>query len=167
MSGNDFICCFGEHQVADLTSSIDVVDLLQGMSVPETDALVCSATACCKNASLVGVPSNSLDCSCVFAELGNWVAALQVPNHEFVVVSSACKLVSVKRPLESANLLFVAKVAMHNRIADSEVSADHHSVAGSCTYDLVVPGDCTHSAQMAFHCSHLLALHCIPDLSVS
>jgi hypothetical protein len=46
MGAHYFICCPGEHQIANLRAGVHIVDVLKGQSVPEADALVGSASSC-------------------------------------------------------------------------------------------------------------------------
>ncbi len=45
MGRNDFIDVFAESEVADLGPGVNIVDWLEGVCVPETDAAVCGAAA--------------------------------------------------------------------------------------------------------------------------
>lgn len=87
---NNFIGCFGEHQIANLAACVDVVDWLQSMSVPESDAFITCATSTCEKSFLVWVPSNSFDCGIMLTEFGEGLFTMKVPDHKFVIVSSAC-----------------------------------------------------------------------------
>jgi hypothetical protein len=89
MGGNDFVGGFGEHQIADLRASIDVVDWLKSVCVPETNATIGSTSTSGKKTSLVGVPCDCFDSSLMLAELGGSLFASIVPYHKFVVVASA------------------------------------------------------------------------------
>jgi hypothetical protein len=46
MRAHYFICCPGEHQIANLGAGVHIVDILKSQSVPEADSLVCSASTC-------------------------------------------------------------------------------------------------------------------------
>ena len=87
MSRNDFICCFREHEVAHLGPSIDVVDWLEAVGVPEPNASVCGTATCCQQSGLIWVPSNSFHCSLVLTEFCLGTLRMLVPNHQFVVVT--------------------------------------------------------------------------------
>ena len=90
MSGDDFICGLGEHQIANLRSSINVVDWLKSMSVPESNATISSTSTCCEKSSLVWIPGNGFDGGIMFAELSSSLFTSVVPDHKFVIVSSTC-----------------------------------------------------------------------------
>jgi len=44
MCADDFVCVFGEHEIANLRTSINIVDWLESVGVPETNASICSST---------------------------------------------------------------------------------------------------------------------------
>ena len=46
-----------------------------------------------------------------------------VPNHEFVVVSSACELLAIEGPLKATYFLLMPSVSVSDAIACSQVSA--------------------------------------------
>ena len=71
MCWNNFVCGLGEHQVTNLWTGVDVVNWLEGMSVPETDASIGCTSTSGKEARLVGIPSDSFDGSLMLAELGD------------------------------------------------------------------------------------------------
>ena len=54
MRGDELVDVFGEHQVADLTASLDGPEVLELDSVPELDGAVLGATTGSQQALLVG-----------------------------------------------------------------------------------------------------------------
>jgi len=88
MGGDNFICSLRKHQIANLRSSIDVVDLLKSMGVPESNATISSASTCCKKSSLVWIPCNGFDGRLMLAKLGSSLFTSVVPDHKFVIISS-------------------------------------------------------------------------------
>lgn len=61
---------------------------LQGVRVPESDVSVSCASSCRQEAVLVGGPADSFHSCCVLVELHKWFVRVQVPNHEFIIVST-------------------------------------------------------------------------------
>jgi hypothetical protein len=45
MSADDLVDILGEHKVADLRSRVNATNRLEGVSVPEADASVCSSSS--------------------------------------------------------------------------------------------------------------------------
>jgi hypothetical protein len=89
MGGNNFVCGFGKHQVAYLRSSINVVDWLKSMSVPESNTTIGSTSTCRQKPSLVWVPGNRFDSRLMLAELSGSLFASIVPYHKFVIITTA------------------------------------------------------------------------------
>ena len=69
MCGHKLIHILGEHEVADLTASLDGVEHLQFARVPKLDGPVLGATTWGKQALLVGGPGDGFDSGLVLAEL--------------------------------------------------------------------------------------------------
>ena len=87
---HELIASLGEHEVADLRAGVNAVDRLIGVCVPKSDASVRSSTASRQQAGLVGVPSDGLHSRLVLPKLGQMLIALQVPYHQFIIITSAC-----------------------------------------------------------------------------
>jgi hypothetical protein len=146
MSWYDFVCCFWEHKVTHLWTCVDVVYWLKAMSVPEADAPVSGASSCGQQAVLVWVPSNSFYSCLMLTELCQGIISVHVPYHKLIIIASACKLLSIERPLKAANLLFMSSMSMSDAIACSQISAENHSVSGPRADSWAVPRNSTDPA---------------------
>lgn len=154
MSRYKLISRLGEHQIAHLGASVNVVDRLQTMRVPEPDASVGGATSSREQTILIWVPSYGFNCSLVLAELCKSVRGVHVPYHELVVIASTCELLPIEGPFESADLLLVASVPMGYGVGSSKVPAKDHSVSRASGYGGSIPRNSTDSPQMSAKCSN-------------
>jgi hypothetical protein len=90
-----------------------------------------------------------------------------LPNHEFVVVTSTCKSsLVVRTPSETANLLSMSEELL-NSLWGANVSHENCFIFTTTCNERVRPGCCTHSMQMTTHCTNLLLLLYVPDLYLS
>lgn len=148
MSWNDFVCCFGEHQVAHLRASVDMIDWLKSMSVPESNTSVGGTSTSGKKTCLIWIPCNGFDRSIMLTKFSLSLLWVQVPNHKFVIISSTCQLLSIKWPFKSANFLFMACMSMSNWILNSQIPTQNHPISGPSTDCWSIPGDRADSASM-------------------
>jgi hypothetical protein len=88
MSRNNFVCRFGEHQIANLRTCVHIIYWRKAVSVPETNASVRGTTSSGQEAVLIGVPSDSFDGCLVLTELCLSILGMHVPDHELVIVSA-------------------------------------------------------------------------------
>ena len=123
MSRHYFICCFREHQVANLRPSVNVVDWLQAVGVPEPDASVCSTATRGQETILIWIPGNCFYCGLMLTEFCLSTFRMLVPNHQFVIISSACELLAIEGPLKATYFLLMPSMSMSDAIACSQVSA--------------------------------------------
>ena len=77
-----------EHQVTDLTSSVDRVQGRQHVSVPESDVSISSSTTRSQKTTLVRTPTDSFYGRCVLAELDKGLVGVERPNQKFIIVAS-------------------------------------------------------------------------------
>ena len=82
-------------------------------SVPESDALVSSATARSNQPMLVGRPGQGFDCGLVIRESDHWGGVVQPPDVELIVVAARGQLSIIRRPLQSADLHIAYLWSMH------------------------------------------------------
>ena len=73
---------------------------------------------------MVRAPSDSFYCSLVLGELCDWLVAVLVPYHKFVIIATAGKLLAVVGPLESAHFLLVAHVLVSYAIFDPKITTN-------------------------------------------
>lgn len=166
--GRDYLIdSLWEHKVADLWASVNVVDGLQGVSVPEPNASVGSSSSWSKKTVLMGRPTDGFDSSSVVRELGLGLGTGQRPNHQLVVVSTWSQLLSVETPLQTADFLSVTLKLHHNLLTVSEISVENVMVAAASTDLVPVPSYCSNPWQMASEIADLHALLSVPDLSFS
>lgn len=154
VSRNDFVGGLREHEVAHLAAGVNVVYWLERMRVPEPYASVGGAATSGEESCLVWVPGKSFDCCLVVAKPSNRLLALQVPDHKFVVVASACQLLSIERPFETTYFLLVPVMAVGDGVRCTEVSAEYHPVSRASAHSGSVPRNCANSSIVAFQSSH-------------
>lgn len=141
MCWNYFVCSLWKHQVTDLGASIDVIYWLKGMSVPETDASIgCSSTSG-EETRLVGIPSDSFDGCLMLTKLGNGLLTMKIPNHQFIVICSTSKLLSIWWPFQSANLLLMAYMFCDDAVFGSEVATVDGPVSWPSADNWTIPGN--------------------------
>lgn len=68
MRADNLMSRLGKHQVAHLRASVNGMQRLQRMGVPETDVSVSSASTCRKKPVLVGRPADCLYSGCMLME---------------------------------------------------------------------------------------------------
>lgn len=115
MGTDYFVCGAREHQVADLRARIHTVDVLEGQSVPEANALICCASTRCQKTSLLRAPTDSFNCRLMLTEFCEWLLStgMRLPDEKFVIVATRSDLILIMHaPLESANLLLVTKKSL-------------------------------------------------------
>lgn len=88
VSGYNLVVVLTEHQVTNLTSSVDRVNWLQRQRVPELNASISGTSACGEKSVLMRRPANCFYSSGVLRESSHGLAALNVPDEQFVVVAS-------------------------------------------------------------------------------
>lgn len=167
MGRNNFIGSFGKHQVTNLRASVNVIYWLKGMRVPETNASVgCSSTSGEKSC-LVWIPSNSFDGSLMLTELSDGWLTVKIPNHQFVVIRSTCKLLSIWGPFQSTNLLLMAYMFCDNAVLGSKITTINRSISWPSADNRTVPRYRADSGQMITQSSHDFTLGRVPYLRIT
>ena len=68
MCAHNFMGSLGEDQIADLRPSVDCVEWLEGVSVPESYMAISGSSACGQETILMGRPADSFYSRSVFME---------------------------------------------------------------------------------------------------
>lgn len=116
---------FTKHQVANLRAGVDRLYFFANLSVPKLDAPVSSTTTWAEKTRLVRTPSNCFDSGFMRWKLEErHIRSILVfgPHHKFVVISTWSKVLVIKRPLETADLLAMAFKSWDVWVANSHVS---------------------------------------------
>lgn len=90
MSTNNLICSAREHEITYLGACVHTIDMIEGQSVPESDALVSCASTSSEKTSLLRTPSYSFDSGLMLIKLGQWLLTVRVrlPYEKLVVIST-------------------------------------------------------------------------------
>ena len=99
------------------------------MSVPKPNVAVSRAAPRRKQSVLVRRPADGFDRRSVLVELDQGFVAMQIPDHQFVVVAARCELLAIEGPLEPADFLLVACVLLDQAVVGAQVSAQDASVS--------------------------------------
>jgi len=151
-----------------LGACVDEVDRLEGQSVPESDALVCSASSRCQQSSLEGTPANGFDGCLVLTELGKMAGALGAPDEEFVVIAARSQLVLiVEAPAEPTDLLLVPKQSLLKVLLVPDVSHQDRPISAPCRNERAVPGASSYPVRVATQTPEFLLLSRIPNRDLS
>lgn len=127
MSAYQLIVSLWENQITDLRPCVDCANWLQGLSVPKPDVLICCATASRKQSAMKRTPINRFDSCTVLTKSRKRFRGLilaDLPDHQFVVVSSRCKRCFIVRaPAQSTHFLAmriksVFKVRLASHVAN-------------------------------------------------
>ena len=163
----NLVSCLRKNEIADLGTGVDIVNRLESMCVPKSNAFISSTTTCRKKTGLIWIPSNCFNCSLMLTEFGLGLIWWKVPDHKFVVVSTTGKLSSIEWPFKAADFSFMTFMLVCDWVSDSEISAQNHSISWSCAHCWAIPWDGANSIDMTSDSSHFLERCSIPYLCIS
>jgi hypothetical protein len=107
MCGDKFINVFVEQEVANLGSSIDLVDLLSCQGIPKSYISVSRSSSWSQQTMLMRGPRNGFNSCSMFLELNQVFLRMEIPNKKLVVISTRSQLLKIWRPLQSTDFLFM------------------------------------------------------------
>ena len=163
MSTDKFIGCFGEKEIANLRTCVKVVDLLEGLCVPETDAAVCSSTTGCKEIVLMWGPCKSFYCCEMLMESMQTILLFKRPNNQLIIIPTWSKKSLIKWPLQPTNLLFMSNIFYLLRFLASNITQKNIPISRSRSNEFIVPCKWPNSGDMSIECSDNLFLHGVID----
>lgn len=140
VGADDLVRVFGPGQVADLAARVHLLDKGASGCVPEFNRAVCGTTTRSKQMVLVRGPGNSLDRGTVVGEAIKGSFVQLVPYHKLVVIAAGCQLTIFRVPLQSTNLLFVARQPPKVLIRRTNITVVDEAVSRTGCEDMVVPG---------------------------
>mmetsp|Transcript_32241 Transcript_32241/g.83721 ORF Transcript_32241/g.83721 Transcript_32241/m.83721 type:complete len:228 (-) Transcript_32241:741-1424(-) len=108
MRRQDLPVVFRPHKGAHLGTGIDFLEQATRLCIPEAHPSVKSATTRSKQVALPGAPRKSLDGTAVMTDGVSGRNVASIVDIDEIIITSGCKLLSVRRPLQAADLLGVA-----------------------------------------------------------
>ena len=120
------------------------------MSVPKSYAFISSTTTTGEQTMLMRRPSNCFNRSNMLAKFCLWcLTIMDTPKEKLIVISTRCKLLFIKAPLETAYLLLMTYQFFFKIILCSKISMQNCFVSGASTQESRVPSNTTNSSIMS------------------